>query len=145
MHPPFGFALFYLRSVAPFSPYRDVQTGKMTEPVTTGQIYWGAVPFVLIQIVMVGLLIAFPQLVTSGLDKQQTGDTSNVQIMSTEDDAKAEEKSLSQEQDKPADGAAPAGDAEDPAKALEQAMKQNKDAAPEDDDPAKALERAMKK
>jgi len=145
MHPPFGFALFYLRSVAPFSPYKDVQTGKMTEPVTTGQIYWGAVPFVLIQIVMVGLLIAFPQLVTSGLDKQQTGDTSNVQIMSTEDDAKAEEKSLSQEQDKPADGAAPAGDAEDPAKALEQAMKQNKDAAPEDDDPAKALERAMKK
>jgi TRAP-type mannitol/chloroaromatic compound transport system permease large subunit len=145
MHPPFGFALFYLRSVAPFSPYKDVQTGKMTEPVTTGQIYWGAVPFVLIQIVMVGLLITFPQLVTSGLDKQQTGDTSNVQIMSTEDDAKAEEKSLSQEQDKPADGAAPAGDAEDPAKALEQAMKQNKDAAPEDDDPAKALERAMKK
>jgi len=145
MHPPFGFALFYLRSVAPFSPYKDVQTGKMTEPVTTGQIYWGAVPFVLIQIVMVGLLIAFPQLVTSGLDKQQTGDTSNVQIMSTEDDAKAEEKSLTQEQDKPAGGDAPAGDAEDPAKALEKAMKQDKDAAAEDDDPAKALERAMKK
>jgi len=145
MHPPFGFALFYLRSVAPFSPYKDVQTGKVTEPVTTGQIYWGAVPFVLIQIIMVGLLIAFPQLVTSGLDKQQTGDTSNVQIMSTEDDAKAEEKSLTQEQDKPADGDAPAGDAEDPAKALEKAMKQDKDAAAEDDDPAKALERAMKK
>ena len=63
MHPPFGFALFYLRSVAPSSPYKDHVTGKLTDPVTTGQIYWGAIPFVLIQIVMVSLIIAFPQLV----------------------------------------------------------------------------------
>jgi TRAP-type mannitol/chloroaromatic compound transport system permease large subunit len=63
MHPPFGFALFYLRSVAPTAPYKDHLTGKLTEPVTTGQIYWGAIPFVLIQIVMVGLIIVFPQLV----------------------------------------------------------------------------------
>ena len=63
MHPPFGFALFYLRSVAPTSAYKDHQTGKVTEPVTTGQIYWGAVPFVIIQMIMVGLLIVFPQLV----------------------------------------------------------------------------------
>jgi hypothetical protein len=63
MHPPFGFALFYLRSVAPTSSYKDHITGKLTEPVTTGQIYWGAIPFVIIQIVMVGLVIAFPQLV----------------------------------------------------------------------------------
>src|SRR5439155_20148324 len=45
MHPPFGFALFYLRSVAPRDPYIDRVSGKWTEPVTTGQIYWGAVPF----------------------------------------------------------------------------------------------------
>ena len=63
MHPPFGFSLFYLRSVAPNKPYKDHVTGKLTDPVTTGQIYWGAIPFVLIQVVMVGLLIAFPQLV----------------------------------------------------------------------------------
>ncbi len=63
MHPPFGFALFYLRSVAPTSAYKDHQTGKLTEPVTTGQIYWGAVPFVVIQMIMVGLVIAFPQMV----------------------------------------------------------------------------------
>ena len=50
MHPPFGFALFYLRSVAP-------------KEVRTADIYWGAVPFVAIQLVMVGLLIAFPQMV----------------------------------------------------------------------------------
>nr|WP_245198296.1 TRAP transporter large permease subunit [Jiella mangrovi] len=63
MHPPFGFALFYLRSVAAKVPYLDRVTGKRMEPVTTGQIYWGAVPFVCIQVVMVGLTIAFPGMV----------------------------------------------------------------------------------
>jgi len=63
MHPPFGFALFYLRSVAARVPYIDKITGRQTAPITTGQIYWGAVPFVLIQIVMIGLTIAFPQMV----------------------------------------------------------------------------------
>jgi len=63
MHPPFGFALFYLRSVAAKVPYLDRITGKTMEPVTTSQIYWGAVPFVVIQLIMVGLVIAFPQMV----------------------------------------------------------------------------------
>jgi TRAP-type mannitol/chloroaromatic compound transport system permease large subunit len=63
MHPPFGFALFYLRSVAARVPYLDRITGKTIQPVTTGQIYWGAVPYVGIQILMVGLVIAFPQMV----------------------------------------------------------------------------------
>src|SRR5689334_22882340 len=63
MHPPFGFALFYLRSVAPKERYTDRVTGKRMDPVTTGQIYWGAVPFVVIQIIMVGLVIAFPSMV----------------------------------------------------------------------------------
>jgi TRAP-type mannitol/chloroaromatic compound transport system permease large subunit len=63
MHPPFGFALFYLRSVAPRSAYTDKVTGRSMPPITTGQIYWGAVPFVVIQCVMVALLIAFPGLV----------------------------------------------------------------------------------
>ena len=53
MHPPFGFALFYLRSVAPKEPYKDRVTGKMMDPVTTGQIYMGAIPYVVIQVVMV--------------------------------------------------------------------------------------------
>ena len=64
MHPPFGFALFYLRSVAPSKPYVDSQTGKMMDPITTTQIYWGAIPFVVIQIIMVGLIITFPSLVS---------------------------------------------------------------------------------
>ena len=46
MHPPFGFALFYLRSVAPRDALSRQDHRRRTEPVTTGQIYWGAVPFV---------------------------------------------------------------------------------------------------
>ena len=60
MHPPFGFALFYLRSVAPHEDYVDKVTGKPIKKVTIEQIYWGSVPFVIIQIVMVATIIAFP-------------------------------------------------------------------------------------
>jgi TRAP-type mannitol/chloroaromatic compound transport system permease large subunit len=55
MHPPFGFALFYLRSVAP-------------PEVKTSQIYWGAVPFLAIQLIAVALIIAFPEIVRSGVE-----------------------------------------------------------------------------
>ena len=63
MHPPFGFALFYLRSVAPKEKYKDRVTGEMMEPVTTGQIYMGAIPFVVIQVIMIALVILIPQMV----------------------------------------------------------------------------------
>jgi TRAP-type mannitol/chloroaromatic compound transport system permease large subunit len=78
MHPPFGFALFYLRSVAPDKPYTDKLTRQTIAPVTTGQIYWGAVPFVVIQIIMVGLIIAFPGIVSR--EKQQEYDLDKVKI-----------------------------------------------------------------
>jgi TRAP-type mannitol/chloroaromatic compound transport system permease large subunit len=77
MHPPFGFALFYLRSVAPKS-------------IKTTDIYWGAVPFVLIQVVMVCLVIAFPQLVNVGLDKTQKVDVDKVEINIQDDSQPAE-------------------------------------------------------
>jgi hypothetical protein len=80
MHPPFGFALFYLRSVAPGKEYVDKLTGKPTAPVTTGQIYWGAVPFVVIQVIMVTIVIAFPGLVTGNLEHSNI-DPSKVQII----------------------------------------------------------------
>jgi len=51
MHPPFEFALFYLRSVAP-------------KKVKTSDIYWGAVPFVGIQVIMVALIIIFPSMIS---------------------------------------------------------------------------------
>ena len=56
MHPPFGFALFYLRGVAP-------------KEVKSSDIYWGALPWVGLQLVMVAVVIAFPALVTTFLDK----------------------------------------------------------------------------
>ena len=56
MHPPFGFALFYLRGVAP-------------KEVKSSDIYWGALPWVGLQLVMVVLVMAFPALVTTFLDK----------------------------------------------------------------------------
>jgi len=74
MHPPFGFALFYLRSVAPAQDYTDRLTGRTIPKVTTGQIYWGSVPFVIIQIIMVGLIIAFPNLVSTNTGPAQAVD-----------------------------------------------------------------------
>jgi hypothetical protein len=80
MHPPFGFALFYLRSVAPANDYKDKVTGKTIAKMTTGQIYWGAVPFVLIQVFMVGLIIFFPNIVSGGLGKAKEIDTSTLKF-----------------------------------------------------------------
>ena len=80
MHPPFGFALFYLRSVAPAKEFVDRITKRRTAPVTTGQIYWGAVPFVLIQILMVALIISFPDLVSGGIATKEKIDIRNIRI-----------------------------------------------------------------
>ena len=68
LHPPFGFALFFLRSVAPAS-------------VKTSDIYWGAIPFVCIQVIMVGLIIAFPQMVTFNVDKPSTVNIDAVEMV----------------------------------------------------------------
>lgn len=60
MHPPFGFSLFFLRSVAP-------------KTVKTSSIYWGAIPFVLIQLIMVAIVISFPDIVSyDGKHKHDT-------------------------------------------------------------------------
>jgi TRAP-type mannitol/chloroaromatic compound transport system permease large subunit len=80
MHPPFGFALFYLRSVAPKEPFLDRITGKRTAPVTTGQIYWGAVPFVVIQVIMVILVIMFPAMVMHYKGIAPTVDPNTIKI-----------------------------------------------------------------
>src|SRR5207302_4335426 len=58
----------------------DKLTGRLTARVTTGQIYWGAVPFVLIQVVMIGLVIAFPQMVMVYKAKESTIDPTKIQI-----------------------------------------------------------------
>jgi TRAP-type mannitol/chloroaromatic compound transport system permease large subunit len=80
LHPPFGFALFYFRSVAPMREQLDRVTGKLMAPVTTAQIYWGSIPFVCIQLIMVGIVIAFPGLVLASLDHGPKIDPSKIQI-----------------------------------------------------------------
>ncbi|MFD2756323.1 TRAP transporter large permease [Comamonas terrae] len=147
MHPPFGFALFFLRSVAPEKQYVDRVTHKVVEPVTTMQIYKGAIPFVLIQLVMVGVLIAFPGIVTGALDKPVAVDMNKIgdQMLEQLNDAgggygtenpfgapeEGEEGSAAPEAPKdgsPAAPEAPAPDAgaygsDDPAKALQDSLK----------------------
>src|SRR5947207_2137983 len=80
LHPPFGFALFYLRSVAPRDSFLDRVTGKRMDPVTTGQIYWGAVPFVVIQVIMVLLVILFPAMVMHYKGALSTIDPNTIKI-----------------------------------------------------------------
>ncbi|MES2814077.1 MAG: TRAP transporter large permease subunit [Pseudomonadota bacterium] len=61
--PPFGFALFYLRSVAAKVPYLDKVTGKKMDGIKTGEIYKGAIPFIIIQVTMIFAVVFFPQVV----------------------------------------------------------------------------------
>ncbi len=74
MHPPFGFALFYMRGVAP-------------KEVKSSDIYWGAVPFVLLQMVMVAMVVAMPKMVTVFLDKDLNVDLDKVKIELPSDNA----------------------------------------------------------
>ena len=67
MHPPFGFALFYLRGVAP-------------NEVKSADIYWGALPWVGLQLIMVVLVIAFPVMVTGLLSSASQVDPGKVRI-----------------------------------------------------------------
>ncbi len=134
MHPPFGFALFYLRSVAPTKEYTDRITKKTIQPVTTMQIYWGAVPFVVIQIIMVGLIIAFPGIVSSGLDKVQKMDLDKIGNEMMENMAPPAFEAPAMPE---MPGAAPApGGAEAPAAPAAPAA---------EDDPMKALQDSMQK
>jgi TRAP-type mannitol/chloroaromatic compound transport system permease large subunit len=78
--PPFGFALFYLRSVAARTAYTDVVTGKQIQPLTTPQIYKGALAFIVIQVIMVAVLITNPQLVTGSLDVKVKVDLNTIEL-----------------------------------------------------------------
>jgi len=77
--PPFGFALFYLRSVAAKFDYKDRVTGQLIPSVKTTEIYKGSIAFIILQLIMVVSVIAFPVLVTGGMSKDK--DLSAEQIM----------------------------------------------------------------
>ena len=74
MHPPFGFALFYLRGIAP-------------KEVKSNDIYLGSIPWVILMLVMVAIVIVWPGLVTMWLDKAQDIDLDkvNIQVESIDD------------------------------------------------------------
>ena len=113
------------RSVAPHSEYVDRLTKKTIAPVTTTQIYWGAVPFVIIQIIMVGLLIAFPNLVTGGIDNAVKVDVQSIQLEAppvTEQGAPADGKEETEEDREEREKEAE----DDPAKALQQSINKGK-------------------
>ncbi len=67
MHPPFGFALFYLRGIAP-------------KEIKTTEIYWGALPWLGLQILLVAIVIFWPESVTYWLDAGPTVDPNTIQI-----------------------------------------------------------------
>jgi tripartite ATP-independent transporter DctM subunit len=60
--PPFGFALFYMRSVAPSAPWYDKVSKRTIAGVSTAQIYRGAVAFIVLQVIMIAVTLAFPRL-----------------------------------------------------------------------------------
>jgi tripartite ATP-independent transporter DctM subunit len=68
MHPPFGFALFYLRGIAP----RDL--------VPSSDIYWGAIPWVVLQVILVAIVIYWPQSVTYWIDNGPKVDPNKIEI-----------------------------------------------------------------
>lgn len=145
MHPPFGFALFFLRSVAPDKPYVDRVTKKVMDPVTTMQIYKGAIPFLLVQLFMVGMLIAFPNLVTGSLDKAQTYDMKAIgdQMRDSLQPDAAQDGGYGSDAGYGADESATP---DEPAVPGEDATPQPQPDAPEAtaDDPLKALQESMK-
>jgi TRAP-type mannitol/chloroaromatic compound transport system permease large subunit len=80
LSPPFGFALFYLRSVAARVDYNDRVTNERIPAVTTAQIYKGAFVFIILQLMMLAMVIAFPNLVTDRLDKAPVVNMENIKI-----------------------------------------------------------------
>jgi tripartite ATP-independent transporter DctM subunit len=82
MHPPFGFALFYLRGIAD-TLFKDK---RIPEAIKSNDIYLGSIPWVIMQIMLVGIVIFFPQSVTAFLDKEQVVDIDQVVIEMPKDE-----------------------------------------------------------
>jgi TRAP-type mannitol/chloroaromatic compound transport system permease large subunit len=76
--PPFGFALFYLRSVAAKFDYKDRVTGKLIPSVKTEEIYKGSIAFICLQLTMLVMVIVFPVLVTGGIEETKMLSTEDV-------------------------------------------------------------------
>nr|HRK37871.1 TRAP transporter large permease subunit [Burkholderiaceae bacterium] len=122
--PPFGFALFYLRSVAPRSDYTDAITKARIPAVTTAQIYKGSIAFIVLQLIMVAVIVLNPGLVIDHLDKAVEVDAATVDSMLNNMSDLQNDAPSANPLDTPA-GQAPAEGAkeDDPLKALQDAIK----------------------
>jgi len=92
--PPFGFALFYLRSVAARNDYTDRVTGQNIPSVKTTEIYKGSIAFIALQLLMVAAIIAFPSMVTGSLTNTTAIDLDSVTLEASDsafDDPDSEE------------------------------------------------------
>ena len=92
--PPFGFALFYLRSVAARNDYTDRVTGQNIPSVKTTEIYKGSIAFIALQLLMVAAIIAFPSMVTGSLTNTTAVDLDSVTLEASDsafDDPSSEE------------------------------------------------------
>ena len=76
MHPPFGFALFYLQGIAD-TLYKDK---RIPHRIKTSDVYLGAIPWVILQLILVGIVIAWPGLVTNMLDKPLDIDATKIEV-----------------------------------------------------------------
>jgi GntP family gluconate:H+ symporter len=92
--PPFGFALFYLRSVAAKSDYTDKVTGQRIPAFKTTDIYKGAIAFVVLQVAMVVAILLYPQIVLVGLGEQKVLDTESVDLNITPMEEEEEEEPM---------------------------------------------------
>ncbi len=131
--PPFGFALFYLRSVAPRKDYKDRVTGQTIAGIKTTEIYKGSIAFIFIQIVMVAIIMLNPGLVTGNIDKAPT---------MSEDDIMQRLNDMGMGGDEPGDAPQPGADTE-PAEAELPEAEATEPAGGDDDDPLKALQDSM--
>jgi hypothetical protein len=129
--PPFGFALFYLRSVAARTDYKDRITGEAIPAVTTGQIYKGAIAFIVIQLIMVAMVIAFPGLVID-MEAKKTIDLDSIQLEAPTG-GYGSEQAVPDPAKELVPGTAPAGAPSDGAKPAD------------DDDPMAAMKREMER
>jgi len=106
--------------VAPSEDYIDRVTKKPIKKITIEQIYWGAVPFVIIQLLMVAMIIAFPGLVSTGGSKEPVVDAEAVMMQMREAAAESTETEKTEAQ----------GDQVDPVKALMESMKDDQGKKP---------------
>ncbi|MDP2680857.1 MAG: TRAP transporter large permease subunit [Rhodoferax sp.] len=134
--PPFGFALFYLRSVAAKSNYKDRITGETIKAVTTSEIYKGSIAFIGMLLIMLVTIIVFPKLVVGDLSTEKgLSKEAVMEMLESQMEMPAEEPSFGSEE---TPGFDPSGDGATP-------VVTPQDSSETEVDPMKAMQEALAK